>query len=374
MSVIVAKDTFCWSETIAPPVSNVCIPAVSITHTILAGNTLSIDGLNTSQWRAIKWHVIVTTASASKTKGYEIFATHRNGIDPHFNVYAIVGDRVFAQTPNVIITSGQLTLQITNNEAESAVVYVTRFAIPIVSGLINLLPTIMLTKTSSVVLGGDTCTIDWLPAPDMNASKWYITITDNAGRRTISQVFGIKQLGTPAVDSTHYGWTGDISLSYDIGAVLVNMDGIGLQLLFTNSDIIPYRVDVTRIPINVSVPNLPPSCSTETSGLSIWNPDPVIIPAGSTVIIDNTVNLPGHLGIKWLIGTIESITNNSMAFEVGCTQVNLTTSYEIPYGYVGDYMNLPISTAVVGSNIELSMTNNQPNSVTVTMIRVPVSL
>lgn len=374
MSVIVAKSTFCCGG--IPPSSTYCIPAVSISKLVTSGTTLSIDGLNTSQWRAIKWHVIVTTLSASKTKGYEIYATHRNGNNPHFNQYAIIGDRIFAQTPNVIISGGQLTLQLTNNETEDVMVYVTRLAVPIIQNVVEILPRINITDITTVVSGGATDTIDWLLSPEMTASKWYITVTDGTGKRSISQVFGLNMDGTPSVDSTRYGWTGDTSLKYNIDANLVNVLGFGLQLVFTNNDTVPYRVDISRLPIHV-IPEIefPPTCNTNTApSLSIWNPLPVIIPAGSTMVVDNTVNLPGHQGVKWLIGTLENITNNSMAFEVACTQTNLTTSYNVTYGYIGDYIDLVVSTAIVGSSNVLSITNNQSNSITVNMARIPVSL
>lgn len=374
MSVIIAKSTYCCGG--SPPSSSYCIPAVSITKTIPPSSTLSVDGLNTTQWRAIKWHVIVTTLSGSKTKGYEIYATHRNGTDPHFNQYAIIGDRIFAQIPSVIISGGQLTLQITNNETEDIVVYITRLAVPIVQNVVEILPRIKITDITTVVSGGHTDTIDWLPSPETTASKWYITVTDNNGKRSISQVFGLNMDGTPYVDSTTYGWTGDMSLKYTIGANMVNVLGFGLQLVFTNNDTVPYRVDVSRLPINV-IPEIdaPPTCDTNIGpSLSIWNPLPVLIPAGTTMIVDNTVNLPGHQGVKWLIGTLESNTNNSMAFEVPCTQTNLTTAHHVTYGFIGDYLNLNVTTTVVSSNIVLSITNNQLNSVLVNMARIPVSL
>lgn len=366
MSVIIAKPVPTSAATVIPFMSMYTVPAISMVQNIPSGDTLTIDGIDTTDWRAAKWQVLVTNSSKTKTKGYEIFANHTQGVSSNFTTYGISGDRIFNQIPNVIIDGSQLVLQITNNEVESITVYVTRFAIPAIHASVYTLPQLTVASSNTTVLSGATTIVDWITGSDIVASKWYITITDSTGRISVSQLFGLLSSGANTIDCSQYGYIGDRSLQYTVD--VVSNGSIGLQVLITNHDNVPYKVDLTRIPIYFSdAENLP-------SSVNSYKPDYVTVLPSLTNMVDTCTSLPGYQCIKWLISVVDVVTNETTAFEFNCTQTNPTLLYNIQYGSIGTPLQFIMSTELVGNNVELYLTNNQPNDVIVNAIRIPMLL
>lgn len=373
MSVIVAKSAYVYTTT-SIQATTFNIPAISVVESIAPGDiNRVVDLVDINQWYAIKWHIFITTGTGSLTTSYEIFANCVNKTTISNTVYGILGDREFFQDPIIAIIDGNITLQLSNHTVEINNVYITRFAIPINKQLLNTSPQITISNRTAIVASGNTNVIDWISNPADIASKWYITVTNAIGDRSISQICGIQYNGTST--DLIYGWVGDSSLTYSLSTALDIQLGLGLQLIFTNNDIVSYRVDITRVPIQTtSLTTFPPLSSLIVSGLNIWNPDSVVVSAGATTAIDTTVDLPNHQGVKWFIVVVENSTHKSTAFEIIATQSNFTSTHNTVYGFVGDYLSLDIVTNIVDSNMVLYLTNNQHNSVTANIIRIPISL
>jgi hypothetical protein len=364
MSVIVAKPTSGGSS--STPTTTNCLPAVSIQQLIPNGTTVPVDFVDVGSWRAVKWYVLVMNVGGTLIKAYEVYATHHNGSNPTFNVYAIQGSTI-AQVANVTIVGSSLTLSITNTQGETLIAYVTRLGVPISKSAVNGLSGIEITQAHASVAPSTTVTVDSFLYASVRAAKWLVSVTDPSGNKKVSQVYAMMKAGLVGND-VEYSMIGDEFLNYTIDAVAV---GFQLNLNLTNNDVVDYRVDVTRIPI---ITPLPPSCGLTAGDISIWLPDPVTIPAGSTVDVDSNVVIPGHDGAKWLVGIYEAIGNKVLAFELLANRHALTTTDFVEYGLLGDSLNITASVSISGLNMVLTITNNEPNAVTVNLARIPISI
>lgn len=364
MSTIVGKSASGGSGSTPVTVTS-CLPAVSIQQIIPNGMTIPVDFIDTGSYRAVKWYVLLTNGSGTLIRAYEVYATHRNGINPDFNVYGIQGS-IISQVTNVVISGSSLTLAVTNTQGETLYAYVTRIAIPITKSVVSGLTGIDITESHTSVAPSATVTVDSFLFPNIRAVKWLIAVTDPTGNKQVVQAFGMMKAGLVG-NEVEYAMIGDMFLDFDINAVA---SGFELDLQVTNNDVVDYRVDITRIPI---ITPLPPKCVTD-SDIAIWLPDPVTIPAGATVVIDGDVVLPGHNAAKWLVSVFEPITSEEMAFELMASRHMLTTTDFVEYSRVGDFLNTVSSVSISGLDMVLSLTNNEPNPVVVNLARVPISI
>jgi hypothetical protein len=360
MSVIVAKSTVCCG---AAAVTYECFPAVAVQKIVTIGNTLTIDGVSVGGFRAAQWLVVVSNGDGSRVRSYQIYGTHRNGVTSAFGQRAILGDAI-SHTPNVVLSGGFLNFTVANTDTEDLIVYVTRTAIPLSNTQSNMLDVVEVGVSRSLVLTGATATLDFITPSDTVAATWLITVTNSAGGRSGSQVFA--QIIDGAV-ATHYGQIGDLLLSYNI--IITEVTGLGVELAIENTGTDDYRVNMTRIPVRVD--NTLPYCGP-SAGLDLMIPATVTIASGATATIDQAI-LPAHSGVKWLFGAMEATTFRTMACEVNATTPTPTTAEFVQWGIVADYLDLDLTTTVSAGNLVFAVTNNEANSVTVNLLRVPTA-
>lgn len=361
MSVIVAKSPVCC--TTAKDVTYSCFPAVALQRIVPVGDTLTIDGVAVAGFRAAQWFVVVSNGDGSRVRSYQIYGVHRNGGSPAFGYRAILGDPI-SQTPNVVVSGGFLNLTVANSDSEDLIVYVTRIAVPLSTSQLNVLDVVEIGSSHSYVASGATSTIDFVSSSDVVAATWVLTVTNPAGDRAGSQLFA--QLIDGAV-VTHYAATGTHPIPFDV--IVTEITGLGVELAIHNTGADGLKVDMTRIPVRVN--NTLPFCGP-SSGLDLWVPDPVTIASGATVIVDQAV-LPVHTGLKWLFCAMEAVTFQTMACEINATTPTPTTADFVQWGIVADYLDLDITTTVSAGNLRLSITNNEANTVTVNLLRVPTA-
>jgi hypothetical protein len=361
MSVIVAKSTVCCGTSAA--VTYDCFPAIAVQRIVPVASTLTIDGVSVIGFKAAQWLVVVSTVDGSRVRSYQIYATHRNGVTAAFGQRAILGD-VISHTPNVVLLGGFLNLTVANTDSEDLIVYVTRMAIPVSNTQTNVLDVAQIGSSRSFIASGNTATLDFVTPAEMVAATWLITVTNAAGDRSGSQVFG--QI-IDSVVATHYGLIGDMLLSYNI--IITEVIGLGVELAIENTGLNDYRVNMTRIPVQVG--EIVPYCGP-TAGIDLWIPIAITIPPGNTVVVDQAT-LPAHTGVKWLFVATEGTSFRTMAAEINATTPTPTTTNHVLWGIVADFLNLNVTTAVLAGDLVLSVTNNEANPVTINLLRVPAA-
>lgn len=367
MSVIVAKPSERGRKAARDPYSITAYPAVTAHASVSVSSTVSIDGVSTSAFRAAKWYVVVINGAGTRSESYEVFATHHNGANPVCNRYAMIGDSLNVAT-SVAIVGGKLTLQMTNADSETFNVYVTRTAIPLSTSVANTNTVIEIGNAHAIVPAGTTDAIDFVNAVTTLGIKWIVTATDSTGNKSTEQILALMNPaeGTESI----YGRIGSGGVNYVLG--INELAGMGTELTLHNSGLADLKVDVTRIPI-LSAPMVPTIGAV--SGLALWLPVPVTIPAGRTVVVDNQVAVPAHSAVKWLVGINESAAGTTMVGELLTNyQLGSSTTSDLWYSLLGDSLSIVVSTALVGGNIVLSITNNEPNPITINLLRIPTSM
>ena len=132
-----------------------------------------------------------------------------------------------------------------------------------------------------------------------------------------------------------------------------------------HSDII---VNTIKIPITPALP----SGRTRSSDVDVWLPSSVTIPASSTAAVDDSVTIPGHAAVKWMVA-VES-TAGKQTFEVMADRFKTESASHVRYGIVGDYMDISTSVSITGMYLSLSIHNNTPDTIKVNAIRVPIAI
>lgn len=362
MSVIVAKSSVCCSTSAA--VTYDCFPAVSVQRIIPQGQTLIVDGLATSNFLAGHWMVYVINQDASRARVFQVFATHQNGTGPTFNVYATIGDLILID-PNVTSSGGVMSISFANSDTEDLLVCVTRMAVPVDNTQANALDIVEIGSARSYVANGSTNQLDFISLDSgIVAANWMVTLTDSTGLRTSSQIYAVLDVDLPVF--IEYGKTGDTSLAHDI--VITQVAGMGFEVAISNTGTTPYRVSLTRIPIQLSTGIS--TCDTNSRGLSLWIPTSTVIAATSSGQVD-TISFPQHASARWLMTIRDLVSSKTMAVEVVATNTQSGASV-VTYGYLGPFLNVVASVSVPGDLI-LSLTNNRANPVTVNLLRAPTA-
>jgi hypothetical protein len=100
-----------------PAVTLTGIPGTILTDINLPVSTPVVaDSVQHAYNTSVKWLVtLLDPAGHTLISSYEILAMHKNGTNPKFTKYAIIGDRIIHNV-DVTITGGDLQLKITNNE------------------------------------------------------------------------------------------------------------------------------------------------------------------------------------------------------------------------------------------------------------------
>ena len=101
-----------------PAVSLTGIPGTILTNINLPiSTTVVVDSVLLAFNTSVKWLVtLLDPTGFTVITSYEILALHKNGTNPSFTKYAIIGDKIIHNV-DVAIFGTDLQLKITNNEA-----------------------------------------------------------------------------------------------------------------------------------------------------------------------------------------------------------------------------------------------------------------
>lgn len=365
MSVIVAKSATCCAG-VAPPVTYNCYPAITTQRIIPVGQTLTIDGVSTSNFRASKWFVVVATASGSRVRSYELYATHRLGTNPTFSYYAILGDSI-SHTPQIVTAGGVMNFNIFNTDSEDIIVYVTRIPVPLTNTIVNALDVVEIGSIHTLVRAATEGTLDFVSSSTTVASKWIITLTSPTGIKSSLQIFSLT---IDPSECVAYGMIGDLdpTLTFTVSSI----PDFGTELTMTNAGMHDYKVDITRIPVQIT--SGVPYCGP-TRGLALWIPTGVTVPAGTSMQVDGNIKVPDHTAAKWLVGIVDPLSGQTFAFELESTYepISLDT-FDVMYGLIGDFFDIVLTSSVVSGNLVLTAQNNTSNALAVNLLRIPVAL
>lgn len=367
MSVIIASAGACCGSSGPPIATNTqCLPAISLQKLIISGTTGIVDSLSVVDWGSVKWLVVISNSDNTKIKSYEIHGCHEFGLNPDFNIYAIMGDKIL-HSLNTVINGGNLELQITNNEPLDIVVYITRIAVPLKQVAFQNLIGLNITGVHAAIAPGDSKIIDSFQYWGVHAVKWIVTATDPTDNKITTQVFAVMQTGFIG-NAVEYALIGQTTFQYSIEC---NASLNEVQLVIHNNDTNNLYIDVTRIPI---ISEKPPICDTPSSDLAIWVPNETTIASNTTESVDLDITVPGHNAVKWLVYVRQPSTNKAGAFELAVTRHGFTTYEHVLYSIISTYFNLDVNISIVNLNMILNITNNETSPITVNLIRVPVSL
>lgn len=384
MSAIISRPTIgfpCNSPFINVPVTPTLQPIGGVVI-VNAGATVVVDAIPVSDYRGTKWFVSVVNHHNGNVEMYEIFGVHQNGINPSHTLYSIQGNGV-NHIQDVTIAGGNLQLEITNNEANEIIVYLTRVPLPRVNVPTvplpaNFAPMNVVQIHDTTVPASKTVTIDTVPFRFNKAEKWLLTLLDlTNGNIEAQEVYGIHGLAQFTINE--YAIVGLLGI---LATVDVVATGTKVALRITNNETNDIAVAGSRVAVTLdnlmSAPPPTTSCvenpcvpEIECDILLAFATSITINP-GQTLVVDQ-VNHVGYLQVKWLLAASHDSTNETSGF-----QVNMLTHYGNPdfvlYSQVGTLLNLSTDVVTVGLNINLQITNNEAFPVTIDIVREPVSV
>ena len=94
---------------------------------IPAGNTLVVDSVPFSDRMTAKWLVTLTNYATTEIQSYEVLGHYFTGkTNPSYTASALIGDRI-KNKAEVVISGGELALEIENKESQTLHVDVCRF-------------------------------------------------------------------------------------------------------------------------------------------------------------------------------------------------------------------------------------------------------
>lgn len=105
------------------------IPGASIQGIIInPGNTEVVDSLLVATNISVKWiyTIMDNTATNNRVISGEVMANHQFGTTPNHNHYGIIGSTYIPHVVDVVINTGSLELEITNNSSFQVAVNAVR--------------------------------------------------------------------------------------------------------------------------------------------------------------------------------------------------------------------------------------------------------
>lgn len=360
MSIIIARSTSSCSQSGgSSQQQTACLPAITIQKWLEPLVDVVVDELTTVQALAIKWYIILTTSTGTKSRSFEISAVNVNGV-PRYTIYGVMGDPVNVSIAPVI-SAGSFKLQATSAEIDPIIVYATRLYVPpstvtrIDTNVVNI------EQQHALIPAGATTSIDTISTEHNIGVKWIVTMIDELKNRRTAQVFSLPDLSM----CTAYGLLGSTfsQVTFDI-----NTTAHTTSLVVTNGLTTAVSADIVRIPIT---PTLPSACD-RTSDVDVWIPPYSTIPANTVGVVDAQVPVPGHAAVKWLVVVTSGTTRQ--IFELVADRYKLTSASYVVYGIVGDIIDVTANVELVGMNMVLSIANNTNSTITINTIRVPVAV
>jgi hypothetical protein len=370
---------------ISPYLTLSVTPALqAITGVVIVNSstTVIVDTIPVSDYRGAKWFVAVVNHHTNDVEMYEVYGIHQDGTLPFQTVYSSQGNGV-SHLVDVTISGGNLQLEITNNEANEIVIYLTRVpvpriaspTVPIPSGFA---PLDIVQIHDTTVPTGTTLIVDTVPFRYHKAEKWLLTLLDltsgNIEAREIYSVNGIAQFTI-----TEYAIVGPMGINATIDIVVT---GTKVTLRVTNNE--PNDIAVVGSRIGVTIDHLttvpppttncaPAPCAQDVEcNIYMAFTTGIIIDPATTVIVDQ-VNHVGYHQVKWLLAASHDTTDETEGF-----QINMLTHYGSPsftmYSQVGASFDIDVDVVTSGLNINLEITNNEAFPIVVDLVREPVSV
>lgn len=385
MSVITTRPT--GVAACCPILSN--IPVVAQLQPIAgmvivnAAATTAIDAIPLADYRGAKWFVAVVNHHTNDVDMYEVYGIHQDGTAPFHTVYSIQGNGV-NHTVDVVISGANLQLEVTNNESNEIVVYVTRMPVPRVTTPTIPIPTDfeaihVIQIPDTTIPAGDTVNVDTVPFRYHKAEKWLLTLLDlTAGNIEAREVYSVHGVGQ--FTDTEYAIVGPVGINATIEVVV---SGTTVVLRVENNEandiaIVGSRVPISTNQITVTAPTtncvtIPGNCIGDVDcAILLTYATGVSIPPATTVIVDQ-VNHVNYHQVKWLLAASDDSTDTTMGF-----QVNMVSHYGNPshtvYSQIAAGLNLDVDVVTSGLNVNLEITNNEAFTVYVDVVRVPVSM
>lgn len=116
-----------WREVVFAPPPDTRFAQVT-TPIVENGNSITVDALPLTYFRAIKWMFFIESADGSLQQQYEISAHVRNSEVIQTKKYAILGDKINASVELLTINNG-IRLSMKNNESNGILITVLRLPI-----------------------------------------------------------------------------------------------------------------------------------------------------------------------------------------------------------------------------------------------------
>jgi hypothetical protein len=260
----------------------------------------------------------------------------------------------------VLLVSGALQLNITNNDGEDFYVYSTRIAVPVSKSVQIPTSTINTVVNRNHAAPATTVAIDFFDDVVVGV-KWVINIQSSTGEKTV------MQLASSSAFINCYSITGDTP-QYDLA--LNQIPGFGTELTITNNSSSHIKITATRIPIAVADIDMQ-SC-IGSNAAPLWIPTAMTVPSSSTIIVD-TVTVPNHTVAKWLVVLTQPAIQKTCALEL-LSNIASTTTTDVLYGRISSFIAADLQTTVNAGVASLSCTNNSSDGVRVNLLRIPVGL
>lgn len=365
MGVIVARSgSVCGTNGSVSSINTVAGVASQVI--IAPGTTGVLDSVSVMNWANSKWYVAAATDDRNSMAACEIFATHNRGTSPVFNLYAMQGDPLDYEV-SCTISSGHLHLHIQNNTTKTIAVYGTRISVPFNPITMPKMSGVPITDNHVTALPNVPIVVDSFEYWKVHAVKWVVSVTDQFDMKLTSQIFAMMKTNLYSSD-VEYGLLGDLSVLYTL---YVQDNNNRVELVLVNHETSPLLVDLTRIPIITDLSSIK---GPYESTVSLVTPPYTNILPGASGIVDDKLMIPGHVACKWLIYIEQPNNNISGSFELAANRQHLTNITHVPYGYIGNVFDIEISTTAVGTNMALTITNNELHPISVYLLHIPVTI
>lgn len=104
------------------------------------------------------------------------------------------------------------------------------------------------------------------------------------------------------------------------------------------------------------------------SSVSVWEKFTRSLPSSSTTIAD-TINLASFRQLEYIINYRDSVTKREKSIKVTVLKDDTTLEEQV-YAVSGAPLSIGLNTNINGSNYELEITNNEPNTVDMSFARL----
>jgi hypothetical protein len=214
--------------------------------------------------------------------------------------------------------------------------------------------------TQALILPSASIIVDDVPISTWGSSKWYVSVATKSGTRMCAyEIHATYDVVNGSAFNT-YAIVGD-AINQTATVFLLGTTALVLQI--TNNEVEDIIVYTTRLAVPiVSI------AANSISGI-LLDHTAVNINAGTTGIVDSLVS-PKLGAIKWIVSVTDS-NDTKAVFQVFALTASGGVRTNVMYGKIGNTaMNFTVDVTVVGSLLQLSITNSDVVSFRVTTTRI----